>query len=57
MKLLEAEVALPILIPHARQIPTVDASAVGSQALARLLIDDVQLQAGDLQNDTERIHG
>jgi hypothetical protein len=57
MKLLEAEVALPILIPHARQIPTVVASAVGSLALARLLIDDVQLQAGDLQNDTERIHG
>jgi hypothetical protein len=57
MKLLEAEVALPILIPHARQIPTVYAAAVGSLALARLLIDDVQLQAGDLQNDTERIHG
>ncbi len=57
MKLLEAEVALLILIPHARQIPTVDAAAVGSLALARLLIDDVQLQAGDLQNDTERIHG
>ena len=57
MKLLEAEVALPILIPHARQIPTVEAAAVGSLALARLLIDDVQLQTGDLQNDTERIHG
>jgi hypothetical protein len=57
MKLLEAEVTPPILIPRVSEIPTVDAAAVGSLALARLLIDDVQLQAGDLQNDTERIHG
>jgi hypothetical protein len=57
MMLLETEVASPILIPHARAIPTVDAIAFGSVALARLLVEDVQLRAGDLQNNTERIHG
>jgi NAD(P)-dependent dehydrogenase (short-subunit alcohol dehydrogenase family) len=55
--LLQVEAALPILIPRVCEIPTVAACAVGSLALARLLIGDARFEQASFRTTRREFMG